>query len=75
MASDLLERQQLEQTTDTGDHDLFSHYVKKTDFDLIWLEGKPATALCGKVWLPTKDPKNFPVCPECAEIYQLMKPE
>jgi len=26
-------------------------------------------ALCGKVWIPNRDPQKFPVCPECQEIY------
>jgi len=26
-------------------------------------------ALCGKVWTPGRDPKKFPVCPECKEVY------
>ena len=31
--------------------------------------GTPVRALCGKVWVPSRDPKRFPVCPECKEIY------
>ncbi|MNW62908.1 hypothetical protein D3C74_410650 [compost metagenome] len=33
------------------------------------LSGKPVIALCGKVWVPGRDPKKFPVCPTCKEIY------
>jgi hypothetical protein len=22
------------------------------------------------VWVPSRDPKRFPVCPECKEIYE-----
>ena len=29
----------------------------------------PVVALCGKVWVPGRDPKKFPVCPVCKEIY------
>jgi hypothetical protein len=25
--------------------------------------------LCGKVWVPSRDPSRFPVCPECKDIY------
>jgi hypothetical protein len=32
--------------------------------------GDPVVALCGKVWTPSRDPKRFPVCPECKEIYE-----
>ena len=27
-------------------------------------------ALCGKVWVPGRDPNKFPVCPMCKEIYE-----
>jgi uncharacterized C2H2 Zn-finger protein len=31
-------------------------------------------ALCGKIWVPTRDPEKFPVCPTCKEIHANMKP-
>ncbi len=33
------------------------------------LDGTPVVALCGKVWVPGRDPKKYPVCPMCKEIY------
>jgi hypothetical protein len=30
--------------------------------------GEPVTALCGKTWVPNRDPKRFPVCPDCEAI-------
>jgi hypothetical protein len=33
--------------------------------------GTPVVALCGKVWVPSRDPKRFPVCPECQRLYDL----
>ena len=35
--------------------------------------GKPIRALCGKLWVPTRDPEKFPVCPTCKEIYEKLK--
>jgi hypothetical protein len=32
--------------------------------------GRPVIALCGKVWVPGRDPNKFPVCPTCKEIYE-----
>jgi hypothetical protein len=26
--------------------------------------------LCGKVWVPVRDPARFPICPTCKEIYE-----
>ncbi|MGW8431433.1 DUF3039 domain-containing protein [Curtobacterium citreum] len=74
MASDLLEKEKVEQTTDSGDHDKFSHYVRKSDQDEYWLTGKPVSALCGKVWAPTSDPQKYTVCPSCKDIWEQMKP-
>ena len=36
--------------------------------------GGAVVALCGKVWVPNRDPGRFPVCPECQEIYESMPP-
>ena len=32
------------------------------------VEGRPVTALCGKVWVPGRDPRRYPLCPTCKEI-------
>jgi len=52
-----------------GDHERFSHYVKKEKILESALSGDPVIALCGKVWVPGRDPQRFPVCPACREIY------
>ena len=56
-----------------GDHERFSHYVKKEKILQSALTGKPVRALCGKKWTPGRDPEKFPVCPSCKEIYEKMK--
>ena len=60
--------------TDDGDHERFSHYVPKDKLMAAMVEGTPVVALCGKVWVPSRDPQKFPVCPECKEIWGTMKP-
>lgn len=57
------------QLTDTGDHDRFSHYYRKTDIEKAYLEGQAIQALCGKIDVPLRDPK-FPVCPTCKDVYE-----
>ena len=54
--------------TDPGDHERFSHYVDKHKLTEAMVMGTPVTALCGKRWVPTRDPKRYPVCPTCQEI-------
>lgn len=55
-------------THEPGDQERFAHFVKKEDILRANIEGIPATALCGKQWLPNRIPEQFPVCPECQEI-------
>jgi hypothetical protein len=64
-----------EEQVDEGDHDRYSHYVKKDKILTSALSGKPVIALCGKVWVPGRDPEKFPVCPTCKEIYEKLRDE
>ena len=57
-----------------GDHERFSHYVKKEKIVESAVMGTPVIALCGKVWVPGRDPKNFPICPACKDIHSKLKP-
>jgi hypothetical protein len=67
---ELLRNEQVEE----GDHDLFAHYVRKEKIVESAVTGKPVRALCGKVWVPGRDPEKFPICPDCKKIYdQLSK--
>lgn len=65
----LLEERVTEQV-EPGDHERFSHYVRKEKIVESAVMGTPVVALCGKVWVPNRDPQKFPICPECKEIYE-----
>jgi hypothetical protein len=54
--------------TDDGDHDRFSHYARKADITRATVEGTPVVAICGKVWVPSRDPSKYPICKICAEL-------
>jgi hypothetical protein len=58
--------------TDSGDHDLLAHYVKKEALEKAIFDGVPTLALCGKLWLPTKDALRYPICPECKEKWETL---
>jgi hypothetical protein len=58
-----------------GDHERFSHFVRKEKIVESAVMGSPVTALCGKIWVPSRDPQKFPVCPTCKEIYEGLRPE
>lgn len=33
------------------------------------IEGTPLEALCGHRWIPSRDPKQLPLCAKCKDIY------
>ncbi len=72
--TDLLTRPALDLQEDDGGHDRFSHYVKKEKIVESAVTGKAVKALCGKKWIPTRDPEKYPICPTCKEIYAGLKP-
>ena len=68
-ATSVLERTEVREELEPGDHERFAHYVRKEKILESALSGAPVIALCGKVWVPGRDPSKFPVCPACREIY------
>lgn len=65
--TDLLTRPEVED--DEGSHDRFAHYIKKDKVVESAVTGKAVRALCGKKWVPSRDPEKYPICPVCKEIY------
>ena len=37
------------------------------------IEGTPLEALCGHVWVPSRDPKQLPLCQKCKDIYEMYR--
>ena len=68
-----IEREELRQEVEPGDRERFSHYVRKEKIMESALSGEPVIALCGKVWVPSRDPEKYPVCPECKEAWEKLK--
>nr|WP_232822830.1 DUF3039 domain-containing protein [Glycomyces dulcitolivorans] len=74
--STLLEEQtetQPNYTYEDGDEERFSHYVPKDKLMAAMVDGIPVKALCGKMWVPSRDPDRFPICPQCKDIYEKMQ--
>lgn len=60
-----------EWVTEDGDHDKESHIVVPAHAVLeAQFTGTPCTAICGKTWIPTRDPEAFPVCKLCIEVFE-----
>jgi hypothetical protein len=66
---------------DEGDHERMTHIVLEgfkpkgggffsvgTNVVEGMVNGTPVRALCGKVWVPGRDPERYPLCPTCREI-------
>ena len=69
-----LEDTRTDESLDDGDHDRFSHYARKDKLTDAMVMGTPVVALCGKVWVPSRDPKKYPICPTCKEIWETLRP-
>ena len=74
--SDLLEKTkpaEVPLSIDEGDPERLSHYVDKNKVMESAMTGKAVRALCGKKWIPNRDPEKFPICPTCKEIHATLK--
>ena len=56
--------------TEDGDHERYAHYAPADEVTEALIMGTPVVALCGKVWVPHRDPNKYPVCPTCREMYE-----
>lgn len=63
---------QVRPSTGDGDDKRYAHIVRAPNADAVITEamvtGTPIVALCGKKWVPSRDPSRYPVCPICKEI-------
>lgn len=58
------------------DEPIYSHYIDRGEdprpaWTLILearINGTPIAALCGYIWVPSRNPMNHPVCPKCEEM-------
>ncbi len=37
------------------------------------INGTPVEALCGFVWVPSRDPRQLPICEQCKEVYAMYR--
>jgi hypothetical protein len=56
------------QLEDEGDSKKFSHYAEKNEVTEGYVLGTPVLAICGKIFIPSRDPNKFPICPICKKI-------
>lgn len=56
---------------DTGEAK-FAHYGDSTSVTEGYIMGKPVLAICGKLFVPSRDPQKFPICPICKELAEAL---
>lgn len=66
----VLDRDTAPRLSEPGDHDRFAHRVPKRLLAEAIVMGTPVKALCGKVWVPSRSPEDFPACPECQAAWE-----
>ena len=72
--SQTITRERIQEDYQEGDEERYSHYVPKGKLLEAQVNGTPVVALCGKVWVPTRNPERFRVCPMCKEIWESLQP-
>jgi hypothetical protein len=50
----------------------FSHYADSVSVTEGYITGKAVVAICGKIFVPSRDPKKFPICSICKEIAEAL---
>lgn len=58
--------------TDSDDSEDFAHYVEAAKATEGYVMGTPVTALCGKTFIPYKDPLKLPICPICKSLAEAL---
>jgi hypothetical protein len=64
--ADLLERIEIE--TQEGNEEHFAHYAEAASVTEGYVLGTPVMAICGKIFIPSRNPERLRVCPICKEI-------
>jgi len=57
---------------DLEDPNRFAHYAEKVSVTEGYVLGTPVLAVCGKFFIPSRDPKKFPLCPICKKISEAL---
>ena len=60
--------QELEIQLDDEGNEIFAHYAEKVSITAGYVMGTPVQAICGKVFVPSKNPEKLRICPVCKEI-------
>jgi len=69
VSTDVLEKPDTDVDQEQSSEDEhFAHYAEAAEITEGYVMGTPVVALCGKVFVPHRDPERFKICPSCKEI-------
>lgn len=59
-------------TTHTGEPEV-AHIAPAAEVNRAYVTGEAITALCGTVFVPSRDPTRYPVCEPCKAVLDQIK--
>ena len=68
MSVDVLEKPDVDLDLNQNDDEPLAHYAEAAKVTEGYVMGTPVVALCGKVFIPHRDPQKLKVCPSCKEL-------
>lgn len=51
---------------------IYAHYAESVSVTEGYVLGRPVLAVCGELFVPSRDPQKFPVCPICKKIVEAL---
>jgi hypothetical protein len=68
MFTSVLEDTSVELDISENNEEHFAHYAESSEVTEGYIMGTPVIALCGKIFVPFRNPEKLRVCPSCKEI-------
>jgi hypothetical protein len=53
---------------DQNEDSFLAHYAEAAEVTEGYIMGTPVIALCGKIFIPSRNPEKLRICPICKEI-------
>lgn len=68
MSTDVIEATDTNIELDEQGNEKLAHYAEAASVTEAYVLGTPVQAICGKVFIPSRDPEKLRKCPICIEI-------
>jgi hypothetical protein len=70
--SNVLLDHDLDEEVDNKDNEHLAHYADAAEVTEGYIMGTPVIALCGKVFIPFRNPEKLRICPICKKIVEAL---